>query len=131
MVGWQKFTRHLDKILHDRRQKLALMPRQMNGILKRKIRKIDPGNGTESQLSFDHSAWKNRDAKPQADGFENGLLRGAFPGRGDLTAGLTDGILKYFIRGAADFAEEQRLFHKCIDGNGFPAIGCLGAQMAV
>lgn len=51
MVGWQKFTRHLDKILHDRRQKLALMPRQMNGILKRKIRKIDPGNGTESQLS--------------------------------------------------------------------------------
>ena len=45
MVGWQKFTRHLDKILHDRRQKLALMPRQMNGILKRKIRKIDPGNG--------------------------------------------------------------------------------------
>ena len=49
----------------------------------------------ESQLSFDHSAWKNRDAKPQADSFENGLLRGAFPGRGgDLTAGLTDGILE-------------------------------------
>ena len=119
MVGWQKFTRHLDKILHDRGQKLALMPRQMNGILKRKIRKIDPGNGTESQLSFEHSAWQNCDAKPQADGFENGLLRGAFPGRGDLTAGLADGILKYFIGGAADFAEEQRLFHKCIDGNGF------------
>ena len=74
MVGWQKFTRHLDKILHDRRQKLALMPRQMNGILKRKIRKIDPGNGTESQLSFEHSAWQNCEAKPQADGFENGLL---------------------------------------------------------
>ena len=35
------------------------------------------------------------------------------------TAGLADGILKYFIGGAADFAKEQRLFHKCIDGNGF------------
>ena len=78
MVGWQKFTRHLDKILHDRRQKLALMPRQMNGILKRKIRKIDPGNGTESQLSFEHSAWQNCDAKPQAGVTSQPVWRMAF-----------------------------------------------------
>ena len=86
----------------------------------------------ESQLSFDHSAWKNRDAKPRADGFENGLFARCFPQAGVTSQPVrTDGILKYFIRGAADFAEEQRFFHKCIDGNGFSAIGCPGAQMAV